>query len=293
MIEKATADDLKRLFPRHVYRGAAVGVGANMTGPVPAAEVVAASALPVVGGQGLDEAAAGVAAGVVRFQSAKAATRGVLTRGVFETVASSDVRGVDVNGVVTAQRIAATLRSRRKEPGGPAFYEEEVTIQGLTVGGRPVGLDDSAVRLIRKFPTFEDLVAGYAKNDSLRKLIDGSCPPGVRKTGRLPRGEGDNVHVGLLKPDTEKGAWFAAIPIIVDQGSTRYFVFIGEHLISRFSRRLTVLRVVMRPLPARARAKTMMATQGEAVAAKATASDEPLEGGTAIGEVEVNGHGDP
>lgn len=284
MIEQATPDELKKLFPRFVFRGAAVGVGVRPGG------VVATSCLPVVGGQGRSEAKAGSVGGIVSFRKAVSETGGTATRGVFETWAKTEVLGVNVAGVITARRVAATLRSRRRPGHDPEFYEEEVEIDGLRVTGRPVGLDAAPLKLMGKARTFQDLDAAYGRDGALRRLLDASAPPGMRRTsaGRAPRGEGNTVSVALLQPmgtSSEAGA----TPLVVEVGATRYFVFLGEYLVSPLSRRLTVMRVAMRPIASRPQRKA----SGRALAMKKAPMAAPLNADAAIGEVEVNGHSHP
>ncbi len=287
MIEQATPDELEKLYPRFVFRGAAVGVGVRLGAGRGPGRVVATSCLPVVGGEGRSVEKAGSVGEIVSFRRALGETGGAEARGVFETWARTEVLGVDVAGVITARRVAATLRSRRRLGEDPEFVEEEVVIEGLRIAGKPVSLDPAALKLMAKARTFQALDAAYGRGGALSRLLDASAPPGMRRrsAGRAPRGEGNTVSIALLRPEGEGGA----APLVVDDGGTRFFVFLGEYLVSPLSRRLTVMRVAMRPNGSRSQKKA----SGRALAMSKAPMSVSLYADAAVGEVEVDGHGYP
>ncbi|HLA76342.1 MAG TPA: choice-of-anchor P family protein [Vicinamibacteria bacterium] len=287
MITQATPAQWTNLFPRFVFRGAAVGVGVRLGGPRATTQVAATSCLPVVGGEARVSAKRGSVNGIVSFRAATSETSGAATRKGYETSARTEVLGVNVAGVITARRVAATIRSVRRLNHDPEFVEQVVEIDGLRIAGQPVGLDTAPLKLIRKAPTFAQLQTGFGRGGALRRLVNASVAPGTKRAsgGRAPQGQGNTISVALVQAAGGNGA----APLVVDHEGTRFFIFLGEYLVSPLSRRLTMMRVVMQPLARRSARKA----SGRALAMKKALAASPLDAEAAVAEVEINGHGHP
>lgn len=227
--------------PQFFYHASALALGGRVTRPY--CEVIepqAAAVLPPVGGHGHARVENFRHRDVVSIRSASATVSGSPASEeagtVFNTLATVTIEGLDVAGVVTADRIVARLVSEhdgssRDLPIHPTgSYFENLRVAGVEIRPRPHGV-------LFEAGTLQALGArgGEAKGgpvDLCGRTLAAPKAPEAILTSLFER-------PAALPPGCEAaGAWGIAIA-----GFGR--VYAGELSIARGERRLTMLRIEM------------------------------------------------
>ena len=234
----STAKPQQRWF---FYHGSALALGGHVSRPY--CEVIepqAAAVLPIVGGHGHARVEDFRYRDLVSFRSATASVSGSPSgpegRQVFNTLASVTIEGLDVAGVVTADRIVARLVS--EHPG------DDRDLPILPVGTFFENLRIAGVEVV---PRPHDVLFGSA---TLREL-GAACEQGssgiLDLSGKPFRVPSEGVHAltslyaspsSLAAGCGEAGAW----GIQVKGFGT---VYLGELVLARGERRLTMIRIEM------------------------------------------------
>lgn len=244
---------------RFIYHGSAVASGGHLTDPiVEVAEAQAAAVAPAAGGQSsarVDDYSFRDLLSYASATSVVSATESEHTGArVFSTVSTVTVEGLDIGrGVVTADRVVGRLISEQTE--GSA----EMPIQ--PVGSHFVNLRVAGVPLMARAhdPLFQGgtlddiatacgrLAAGAASPvEPGGKLLSlaGRLAPRVPAAGGTPGSYDERTILTSLfeRPAIlptgcqADGGWGIAVPGFG-------VVYLGELLITRFSRRLTMIRL--------------------------------------------------
>lgn len=241
---------------RFLYRSSAVGLSGTISRPFSEViEVQAGTALPTTGGHGSSRVEGFRYRDLVSFCSATSTVSGSESpEGVHNTLATVTVEGLDIMGVVTADRVVARLVSEHpgEEEALPVLpigsHFENLRIAGVLVEPRPHGL-------LMGCATFEHIDEACRKTPSPfvdpdgGRFSSGAAMGGKRRNaagkGGAPTPEYDerlmltslfDVPGGRASNGTEAPGWGIAVPGF---GT----VYIGEYLISRQARRLTMLRL--------------------------------------------------
>jgi len=156
-------------------------LGGQITGPFQAfIDVQAGASLPTIGGYGSSRAADFRFREIISFRSAHTEVMGAYDRedGGYHSLATSVVEGLNILGVVTADRVVARASSAWK-PG-----EEESRIvslgsqfENLRIGGGPVDVELNADVLV-KLRTFASLKNEFKLNAAFRTIAENPLQTG-------------------------------------------------------------------------------------------------------------------
>lgn len=240
--------------PRFLYHGSALAAGGTITRPYcENFESQAASVLPMVGGTGSAQVGAFTYRDVISFDGGWSQVAGNESGSedapVYNTLATAAVEGLNISGLLTADRVLARLVSEKPaeapevpiQPVGSSFTN-------LCVAGQPVHLEPN--RSLFDCRTLPELKR--EGGDDLPSVSGGKLLlPEYWQDGEAVKGEPDTFrdHRSMtslfrlpdhLPPGCERGdtPWSIRVPGF----GTFYF---GEILLSRYARRLTMLRVKM------------------------------------------------
>jgi hypothetical protein len=230
--------------PRFLYRGSAVGIGGRITDP-PHGEIPAqaATTLPPDGGYAEAIAKDFDFKGIVRVAHARGFVSGNPdckgASGVFRTVATATVSGLDVDGVLTADTVVANLESEQlpneKLNMRPVSYVTNLRIRGVKLDLEPdselmaLGTDDEMSRYLGSSGRHTPMKRASGKLVSYSIFDDESVAAAVKKVNGIQRAasrvtllDGGHIHVD-------------------DFGD----IFLGELFFDADFRRLTTLRIVL------------------------------------------------
>jgi hypothetical protein len=173
------------------------------------------------------------------------------------TRVSCAIEGLVLPGLITAERLEAELTSTFD--GERHSFEEAVSVEGL--------------RIDRNAYQVNEAVLGRVKGRSLAELrdtvrADPALVPHLASEGGDAERAAGNLACFLVQPHE---------PVRLSKGSTELDVVVGEYSIGDRQRRLTMLRIEMKP-----------------VAAAAAATDASFQQGSVVFmELLVNGHKPP
>lgn len=247
---------------RFLYHASALALGGQIRRPwdepLPSQ---AATVLPTVGGLGQAEVRDYDYRGVISLRYAKSTVMGNEgrrgSRRVFNTLSTVTLEGLDIGGVVTAERIVARLASEKieggdeipirpvgsyfeglriagtlieLEPWGSMFGAATLEAMAASQRGGPVDAEGHSLKLpgdlSHRKPAGDGLPAHFEDHQIVTSLFQ---PPGELPAG-CPR---------EAKLDGQKiPPWSIRVPGF---GT----VFLGELMISRYARRLSMVRVEM------------------------------------------------
>jgi hypothetical protein len=238
--------------PRFLYQSSAVTLGGSFSSPYADALEAPAVALAVSGGFASARVEAFNYRNRVRCRSAHCEVNGIRVGAANVTSAEVVIQDLDVLGVLHAETIVARLRSThengesRIDPGGSRVI-------GLRIAGRP--LDCALREELRKVLHYDGIASRAGGDEKLWRRSREERIPGGGPASREPM-----LATSLFEPrpgiEVRQGSSFLEVP---DFGR----VFIGEFLVSRHTRRLTMLRIQL---------------------------GCPVEGELAVGDVSGNGH---
>ena len=227
---------------RFLYRGSAVGFGGRITDPplgvIPAQ---AATTLPPDGGNAEARVDGYGFHGIVYVNSAYSLVRGNPDlkgcRPVFRTVATATVNGLDVDGVVRADTIVASLESEQPEAGGeldmlPVGYFANLRIRGFAIDLRP-----------------------HADLLKMRKKSEIDAYREKNREGIYVTALGGSQYVCSIFDDASVAAAIKGIPGVTALPGGRIHVddfgdiAFGEFFVSADARRLTMMRIELASPP--------------------------------------------
>ena len=133
---------------RFSFSASAAGLSASLTNPVKRVDAKGESVLQACGGYSADKVGEFHIEEIVRVKSMSTQVSGIRSKaGAWETLATSTVEGVDILGIVKADRIVARVTQRFPFKGGDptvSFFGSH--FEGLTIAGKPIELpSDNAV----------------------------------------------------------------------------------------------------------------------------------------------------
>lgn len=163
---------------RFSFKGFAVGASGHFTFPFnERIEVQAASALPEIGGYGSAKVCNFNFRDIVRFDVAQTmvigSSEGCREDGsVHTTLLQSSVEGIDVMGMLTADRVVAHLLTQYKdEEPEPTVQLIGTRFENLKMAGIPVTVD-LATDVLDKAPKYSDLNNAYREgNEDVTRLF--------------------------------------------------------------------------------------------------------------------------
>lgn len=164
---------------RFHFQGSAIGAAGRISSPFSEIiEVQAASALPQIGGHGTSRSAAFKHGEFLQFQLAHTEVTGTPCDCDDNPVShnsriTSTVEGLNILGMITADRVVATLASMytKTSDGEPSVRLLGTRFENLRIAGIPVEVD-LAADVFDQFDTHRALSHAYKTNDAVRGLVD-------------------------------------------------------------------------------------------------------------------------
>jgi hypothetical protein len=241
------------------YRSSAAALGGHFSRPFSEPLPVQASvALPPVGGHGSVRVDGFNYRDLISFRSATSTVTGSedVEKGIYNTLASVVIEGLDIMGVITAERVVSRLVSER--PAGPdnelPLNPVGSTFDKLEVAG--VRIEPAPIEELFRRHTFGDIEDCCRQPSTFvnyeGKPFHSSGPPGKsadkanKGTAPIHSYEERHLVTSLFRP--AKLASSSGLEV-GPGGEIRVpgfgTIHIGEFHIGRYSRRLTMLRLEM------------------------------------------------
>ena len=249
---------------RFRFHGHAIGAGGRIDHPFHEfIDIQAAAALPEIGGHGSAHSSNFRYRDIIRFDHAHSEVTGTRTENpkgkpVHKTLVRAGVEGLDIMGVVTADRIELRLVAFTDEDPDdePCFKFTGSYFHNLRIAGVPVKVH-LAVDLFDRLHKHRDLTQSYKKNGEFRKLFnqvtlkDGlkEAPDRVRrwfqeapeKGSELPHIEGVTTMSLVRALDLERPEFRCWGHVIYIEGFGT--IHLAEVSVSKRERHVTMLRV--------------------------------------------------
>lgn len=249
---------------RFRYHGHAVGVGGRIDHPFHEfIEIQAASALPEIGGHGSAESSNFKYRDIVRFDHARTEVTG--SRGqdpdgklIHKTLVRAKVEGLDIMGVVKADRVELRLVSYADGSAGgqPSFKFTGSHFDNLRIAGVPVTVH-LAVDVFDRLQTHDDLAKSYKDKGEFRRIFHEltlkdrlkEVPETVRRWFQeAPEKGSDLPHVGGISTMTLVRKLELARPEFPCWGHVIFIegfgtIHLAELSVSKCERHATMLRV--------------------------------------------------
>lgn len=166
---------------RFRFRGYAIGAAGRIDKPFSEIiEVQAASALPQIGGYGSARSAGFQYREILRFDLAHTEVTGAPcdcddddNEPSYSTRINSTVEGLNILGMVTVDRVVATLASTYTpaSDGEPSVRLLGTRFENLRIAGIPVEVD-LATDVLDRFDTHRSLAQAHQTDDGVRNLFD-------------------------------------------------------------------------------------------------------------------------
>lgn len=164
---------------RFRFHGNAIGAAGRISKPFSdVIEVQAAAALPQIGGYGSARSAGFKYREILHFDLAHSEVTGSPGRtdgvnAVFETRITSTVEGLNIMGMVTADRVVATLASKYTTPtsdGEPSVRLIGTRFENLKIAGIPVEVD-LAIDTFDSYSTHSALAHAHRTDEKIRTFV--------------------------------------------------------------------------------------------------------------------------
>jgi hypothetical protein len=161
------------------FRGSAIGAAGRISSPISEIiEVQAATALPQIGGHGTARSAAFKHREILQFHLAHSEVTGAPcdcddNPTSHSTRITCTVEGLNILGMITADRVVATLASTytSASDGEPSVRLLGTRFENLRIAGIQVDVD-LATEVFDQFDTHRGLAHAYSTNDAVRGLVD-------------------------------------------------------------------------------------------------------------------------
>ncbi|HYR89283.1 MAG TPA: choice-of-anchor P family protein [Terriglobia bacterium] len=237
---------------RFIFRGNAVGVAGHIQKP---GELIiwvqGASALPVVGGYSRSNVDRATFGDVLSFDSARTQATGDFSarENAYKTLADSVVKGLNVNGRLTADSLEATFTSTHPVDGSePSIVPGGTQIMNLRIDGYPINVKLD-IDLFTKYATRDSLSRAYSTDDTFfnrygsRFQKSEKAPPPPPGKRPIPEVFGYIVTSIVSEIQTDHPKVVINGNMITLDGFGR--IFLGELLITSISRRMTLVRLAL------------------------------------------------
>jgi hypothetical protein len=250
---------------RYVFRGNAVGVAGRIHKPEDSIIwVQGASCLPVIGGYSQTRTAQSQFGDVLSFNSVITRATGDYSEKekAYKTLTHSEVKGLHVNGRLTADTVETTLTATHPEKGTQStIVISETHITNLRIDGFPVEVKFDT-EMCGKLTTRKSLVDAYKQPAFAKRYANRflAADDVKRVKGQIPETNGYIVCSIVSEVHTDHPKIVIDGHVLTLKGFGR--IYLGELLIGPQSRRLTLLRLKL---------------------------GSPVEGDIACAEVEGNG----
>jgi hypothetical protein len=202
-----SASEVNDLPGRFRFQGTAIGAGGRITTPFKEfIEIQAATALPEIGGYGLARSVDFRFREFLRFDLAYSEVIGSESddddgNPVFSTLVKSTVEGLDIMGIVTADRIVSNLVSEfiAGSTEGPTVKLIGSHFQNLRIAGIPINVI-SALDILDKYDTHTSLRDAYGSVERVRDLF-GDAALQARFKDAPPKVAGWFTHAVQAHPE--------------------------------------------------------------------------------------------
>jgi hypothetical protein len=234
---------------RFLFGGQVVAAGVRLERPR-FREVRAALVLPGIGGDASVRDGPAVLAGLVRFAHASSRVIGEQDGNTCRTRVSCVIHGLEMPGVLRADRLAAELTSTHGD--GHAFHEDTLTVEGLRVDGHPYQVNAPLLQTVRSGPTLAQLKSAVARDPAAARSVTESAGGGlvcslVEGRAAETAGEPHRGSPGLSGIRLSDGRPLGGLSRRFEMDGNTVDVFLGEYRVGERSRRLTMLRVDFEP----------------------------------------------
>jgi hypothetical protein len=229
--------------PQFLYHADAVGASGHITLPYDEAiEIQASVALPLNGGHGVARSENFRHRNILSFDRAESNVIGSYSAldTSHATLSSVAVEGFNMMNMVTCDRLVLRLTSRHDDAGGdPSFSIVGSYFENLRIAGHRMDVS-LATDLLSEYGTWSQLTDAYRDNEKVAKEIR-SLALIEREDGALPESKGIlGVTLARGLDKLPGGLARNGHGIHVPHFGT---VYLGEFLISRNRRHLTMLHV--------------------------------------------------
>ena len=165
---------------RFRFQGHAIGAGGRIRNPFQEIiEIQAPSALPEIGGYGSTRSTTFRYREILQFEVAHTEVTGSRSTAsggqpVYNTLIKSTVEGLNIMGMVTADRVVANLVSEHPgEPDGePSIKLAGTRFENLKIAGVPVKVD-LCLDVFYRLHTHQHVLNAYQGEPEFRRLFDG------------------------------------------------------------------------------------------------------------------------
>ncbi|MGH9665156.1 MAG: hypothetical protein ACRD9L_12090 [Bryobacteraceae bacterium] len=249
---------------RFRFQGHAVGAAGQIRSPFQEViEVQAASALPEIGGYGSGRSSTFRYREILHFDLAHTEVTGSQSgdcdKGpVYCTLIKSTIEGLNVMGMLTADRIVANIVStyRSGGDGEPSVKLIGTRFENLKIAGIPVRVD-LAIDLFDRFDTHASLRQAYRSDDEVRRLFEDvglrrrlpEAPAKVQRWFHGPAPEDSDIPstkgitsaslVRKLEPESSSVSCWGHVIHVDGFGVIR----LAEIDITQFTRRVTMVQI--------------------------------------------------
>lgn len=248
---------------RFRFQGHAIGAGGRIHNPFQEIiEIQAAAALPEIGGYGSSRSSSFRYREILQFDLAHSEVTGSLSgnggKPVHNTLIKTTVEGLNIMGMVTADRVVANLVSVHdgEGDGEPSVKLAGTRFENLKIAGVPVKVD-LALDVFDRLHTHSHVRNAYRTDQHFRALFDDltlkrrlqEAPERVRRwfyrpaenDGEMPQTKGVTSLslVRRLEPERPEFQCWGHVIHIDGFGS----IVLAELQLTQFTRRLTMVRV--------------------------------------------------
>jgi hypothetical protein len=248
---------------RFRFHAHAIGAGGRIRNPFQEiVEVQAASALPEIGGYGSGRVQDFKYREIIHFDHAHTEVTGSSTGqdggAVHNTLAKSTVEGLNIMGMVTADRVVANLVAAHPEGRDvePSIKLTGTRFENLRIAGVPVKVD-LALDIFNRLDTHQGLTAAYRDDAGFRRHFAEishrerfqELPGRVQRWFHRPAADDSALPetkgitsltlVRRLEPERQEFQCWGHVIYLEGFGTIR----LAELQISRYSRRLTMVQV--------------------------------------------------
>jgi hypothetical protein len=243
-----------------LYRGFAVGLGGTLKRPFN--EVVdgrASVALPIVGGYTAGRVENYRFHELISIKEVRTYVTGSQSKdGAYNTVVSATMEGLNILDFITADAVIGRLSSRHAADGAePEIVTTGSTFHNLRIGGHPVDVDLDH-RLFGEIARYSGFKTRFERDEDFQEMAQRrfmwTMPPDKLPAGfatqvplpnrrTWPESRG-TVPCTLVKdihctaPEIERYGHILCVPQVG-------YIILGELFVSQFTRRLTMMRLVL------------------------------------------------